>query len=94
MSKAQYLILNGVGGVCAFLVLANLILSRMNESSSQALNKTQAQINHAQQVQTTAQNLLIRIARAAQTEPALRDLLTRQDLKVNLAGENQTKPSP
>ena len=48
----------------------------------------------AQQLQTTAQNLIVRIAQAAQTEPALRDLLTRQDLKVNLTGENQPKPTP
>ena len=91
MSKTQYRILNLVGGVCAVLVLVNLVFNRVNESSGQALNATQAQINRTQQVQTTAQNLVVRIAQAAPSEPALRDLMIRQDLKVNLGGENQTR---
>ena len=94
MSKTQYWLLNLVGAACAALVLANVIFERMNESSNRALNATQAQINRVQQVQTTAQNLVVRIAQAAQSEPALRELMTRQDLKVSLGGENQTKPAP
>jgi hypothetical protein len=94
MSKTQYWILNLVGGICAGLLLANLIFNRLNESASQTLNANQAQINRVQQVQTTAQNLVVRIAQAAQSEPALRELMVRQDLKVNLGGENQTKPAP
>jgi hypothetical protein len=94
MSKAQYWSLNGVGGICALLVLANLVLTRMNESSAQALNTTQAQMNRVQQVQTTAQNLLVRLARAAQTEPALRDLMIRHDLKANLGSDSPAKPTP
>ena len=94
MSKTQFYVLNVVGGICAFFLLANLLLTRSNESSGQTLGAVQTQLNRAQQVQTTAQNLLGRIARASQSEPALRDLLTRQDLKVNLSGEATTKAAP
>lgn len=94
MSKTQYWILNVIGGLGALLIIGNILLARMNESSSQTLNQNQAELNRAQQLQTTAQNLIVRIAQAAQTEPALRDLLARQDLKVNLTGENQPKLTP
>ena len=94
MSKTQYWILNIVGGVCALLLLANLVLGQLNESSGQGLNATQNELNRAQQVQNTIQNLVVRIAQAGQTEPALRDLLTRQDLKVNLNESAPAKPAP
>lgn len=94
MSKTQYWTLNAVGGTCALLVLVNLVLGRMNENSGRALNEQRAQLARAQQIQTTAQNLIVRIAQAAQTEHALRELLVRQDLKVNLTGEIPAKPTP
>jgi hypothetical protein len=94
MSKTQYWILNIVGGGCALLLLANLVLGQLNESSGQGLNATQNELNRAQQVQNTIQNLVVRIAQAGQTEPVLRDLLTRQDLKVNLNESAPAKPAP
>lgn len=94
MSKTQFWILNGTGGACAVLVLANLLIARMNESTSRKLNDTQADINRAQQVNNTAQNLVVRIAQAAQNDAALRELLVRQDLKVNFTGEKQPNPAP
>jgi hypothetical protein len=93
MSKAQYWILNVVGGICAVLLVGNVVLARMNEQTGRTLDENQAQVNRTQQVQTTAQNLIVRIAQAAQTEPALKELLVRHDLKVNLS-ENKPKASP
>jgi hypothetical protein len=94
MSKAKYWILNLVGGACALLWLASLVLGRINERNGQALTDKQTELNRAQQVQNTIQNLVVRIAQAGQTEPALRDLLTRQDLKVNLNDGAPAKPAP
>lgn len=94
MSKTKFWILNGTGGACAVLVLANLLIARMNESTNRKLNDTQADINRAQQVNNTAQNLVVRIAQAAQNDAALRELLVRQDLKVNFTGEKQPHPAP
>ena len=94
MSKEQFWALNVVGGVCALLLFINLILGRLNEQSNQALMLTQQQLNRAQQMQTTIQNLAVRVAQAGQTDPALRAILTRQDLKVTLNTNEHTNPKP
>lgn len=95
MSKEQFWTLNITGGVCAVLILINLILGRLNEQSNQTLILTQNQLTRAQQMQTTIQNLAVRIAQAGRTDPALNAVLTRQDLKVTLNDANEpTKPKP
>lgn len=93
MSKAQHWTLNLVGGLCALLILVNLVLTLLNERSGAALLGTQNQLNRAQQVQTTLQNLAVRIAEAAKTEAPLRQLLTRHELKVNVEPSNPPKPA-
>jgi hypothetical protein len=95
MSKEQFWTLNVVGGVCALLLLINLVLGRLNEQSSQAYGFTQQQLNRAEQMQKTIQNLAVRVAQAGQTDPALRAVLVRQDLKVTLTPPDEpTKPKP
>jgi hypothetical protein len=95
MSKEQFWTLNAVGGACALLLLANLILGQFNQRTNQELLLLQEQLNHAQQMQATMQNLAVRIAQAGRTDPALRALLARQDLKVTLASpEKPAKPNP
>jgi hypothetical protein len=94
MSKTQFGILNFVGGLCAVLILCNVVLGRLNNRLNQVLVQTQTQLNAAQQVQTTLQSLAMRIAQAAQTEPVLRDLLKRHDLRVSLNVDGQTKLVP
>jgi hypothetical protein len=92
MSTTKFWILNFAGGLCALLIGINLLLQRQNENATRALGEQQAVINRAQQIQKTAQNLIVRIAQAAQKDAVLRELMTRQDLKVNFTGENQAKP--
>jgi len=88
MNKEQFWTLNIVGGSCALLLLSNLILGHFNQ-------RLQNQLNRAQQIQLTMQNLAARIAQAGRTEPALRALLVRQDLRVNLGEpEKPSKPRP
>ena len=94
MSKTQFGIMNVVGGLCAVLILSNVVLSRLNSRLNQVLVQTQSQLNSAQQLQTTLQSLVMRIAQAAQTEPVLRDLLKRHDLQVNLNVDGQSKLVP
>lgn len=91
MSKEQFWTLNVVGGVCALLLLINLILGRVNEHLNQTLVLNQQQLNHAQQLQTTIQNLAGRIARDGRTDPALTALLARQGISFNQPG-GQAKP--
>jgi hypothetical protein len=101
MSKAQYWMLNIVGGACALLILTCVVLSQLGEKSSQSLAATQAQITAAQaqinrgrQTQNTMQNLTVRVAQAAQSEPVLIELLNRHKLKVNLSVDGQVKQVP
>jgi len=101
MSKAQYWMLNIVGGVCALLILTCVVLGHLGEKSSRSYAATQAQItaaeaqvNRVRQTQNTMQNLTVRVAQAAQSEPDLIELLNRHNLKVNLNVDGQVKQVP
>ena len=95
MSKEQFWTLNVVGGVCALLLLINLVLGRLNEQSTREYVNNQNQLNRAQQMQTTIQNLAVRVAQVAQTNAALAAVLKRQDLKVTLNNPDEpTKLKP
>jgi hypothetical protein len=86
--------LNVVGGVCALLILCDVGLGLLNNRLNQSVLVTQNQLAQAQQIRNTAQNLVVRIAQAGQTDPALRDLLARHDFKVNLNTNTPAKPAP
>lgn len=95
MSKQQFWILNVVGGVCALLLLINLVLGRLNEQSAKTYGLKQNQLNRAQQMQQTIQSLAFRVAQAGRSEPVFQALLVRQDLRVTLNDTNTaTKPNP
>lgn len=95
MSKEQFWTLNAVAGVCAVLLLLNLILGQLNERTNRDLILNQNRINRAQQMQQTIQNLAVRIAHSGVTNPALNDVLGRHDLKVTLnAPETPPRSSP
>jgi len=88
MTKEQFWTLNVVGGICALLRLINLVLGRLIDQSNQTLMLTQQQLERAAQMQKTIQNLAVRIAQGGRTGPAMRAVLTRQDLKVTLTDED------
>lgn len=94
MNKIQFVVLNIVGGVCGVLIVFDLALGALNNRLNQSVSATRDQFTQAQQVQNTAQNLVLRIAQAGQTDAALRELLTKHDFKVNLNTNSQAKPSP
>ena len=91
MNKAQFSALNIVGGICGLLIICDLVLGMLNSRLNARVAQTQAQFNQAQQIHNTAQNLVVRIAQASQTDPALRELLDRHDFKVN---PNTNNPAP
>jgi len=91
MSRAQFLTLNLVGGICALLILFQVFLAYSNGVLAGAVGAIQSQYNQAQQVQSTAQNLVVRVAQAGARESALRELLVRHDFKVTLSPESQAK---
>jgi hypothetical protein len=94
MSKLQFWTLNLVGGACALLIAGNVALGRVDLRLNQAVMETQNKFNQAQRLQTTAQNLVGRIAQAAQTDGALRQLLARHDFKINYNTNAPAAPTP
>ncbi len=83
MSKAEFWTLNIVGGLCALLILVGLLLGQMNRGLNQRAMATQTQFNQAQQVQNTAQSLVMRVAQDAQKDKSLADLLVRHDFRIS-----------
>jgi hypothetical protein len=94
VSKTQFITLNTVGGVCALLIAADLVLGLLNGRLSRDVMATRDQFGQAQQVQNTAQSLVLRIAQAGQSDPALRDLLAKHEFKVNLNTNSPPRPAP
>ena len=94
VNRTQYMALNVMGGLCALLILCDLVLGVLNGKMNQTVSSTQAQFNQAQQLQNTAQNLVLRVARAGQGEPALRALLDKHDFKVTLNTNSPAKATP
>ena len=94
MSKVQFMVLNVVGCACGLLIVCDLVLGVFNGRLNQSVALTRNQFGQAQQIQTTAQNLVVRVAQAGQTDPALRELLAKHDFKVNLNTNSQSRTSP
>jgi hypothetical protein len=94
MSRFQFIILNLVGGACGLLIVCDLVLAQLNGRVNQSVMTTRDQFGQAQQLQNTAQNLVVRVAQASQTDAVLRDLLAKHDFKVNLNTNTPAQPTP
>ena len=94
VNRTQFIALNLIGGACALLILCDLGLGILNSRANQSVGATQAQFNQAQQLQNTAQNLIMRVARAAQSESALHALMEKHDFKVNVNTNAPTNATP
>ena len=94
MNKNSSWSLNFVGGACALLILCNVVLSWLNGGLNQTVTETQRQFTQAQQVQNTAQSLVMRVAQAGQSDPVLRSLLAKHNFAVNFDTNAPARPSP
>lgn len=94
MSKTEFWILNIVGGTCALLIGCDLVLAGLNQRLNQSVTAMGSQFNQAQQMQQTARSLVLRIAQDGQKEAALRQLLAKHQINVNLNAEPSNKPTP
>ncbi len=94
MSRKQFIALNLVGSICGLLIACDLTLGLLNDRLNQTVAATRNQFGQAQQLENTAQNLVVRIAQIGQTDATLRDLLDRHQFQVNLNTNSPAKPSP
>jgi hypothetical protein len=93
VSRAQFIILNIVGGACSLLIICTLALGLLNARINQKVAAAQNQFGQAQQLQNTAQNLAVRVAQLGQTDSTLRELLAKHEFKVNLNTNSPAKPT-
>lgn len=93
MSRAQFIALNLLGGICGLLIVAVLTLGYLNGRLNRTVAETQGKFQQAQQLNNTAQNLLTRVADSARTDAALRDLLARHKFQVNLNTNSAARPA-
>jgi hypothetical protein len=82
-----------VGGVCAVLIVTDLVLGALNGRMNRSVMETQTQFGQAQQLHNTAQNLLMRVADLGRSDPALRNLLEKHQFHVNLSTNAPVQPS-
>jgi hypothetical protein len=94
MSRIQFMVLNLVGGICGLLIAGDLLLGPLNGRLSQSAEATRDQFSQAQRVQETAQKLVMRVAKAGQSDPVLRDLLANHDFRITANTNRQNKPTP
>ena len=66
----------------------------LNARLNQRVAAGQNQFGQAQQLQNTAQNLVVRVAQLGQTDSTLRQLLDKHEFKVNLNTNSPAKANP
>jgi hypothetical protein len=93
VSRAQFIVLNVVGGLCAVFIVCDLVLGVLNGRLNRSVAETQNRFGQAQQLHKTAENVLVRVAELGRTDPALRDLLARHKFQVNLNTNSTARPS-
>lgn len=77
MTQKQSNIVNILGVACAAIIFSNMILAMINGSLNTRLGAAQTEVQRAQSVQNTMNNLVGQTMRAAEREPALKRLLIR-----------------
>lgn len=87
MTKGQFWLLNAVSALLIVTLFLHLFLSRGNNKLGQQLNNQRAYINNARQLQPVLENLARRVAAGGETDPKLKALLTKYDIKVSLPPE-------
>ena len=98
MSKAQFWILNVLGGISAVLIVGTVVFSRINTrlnfSVSQTQNRLQPQFTEVQQRFIPFESLAVRVGRSAQTNAVLLNLMRKHGVSVSLNIGGQTKQVP
>ncbi|MEO5802754.1 MAG: hypothetical protein ABIR24_04430 [Verrucomicrobiota bacterium] len=94
MTKTQLWIFNVVCLILIALLITQFFISRSNTKLTNEMNKQQAVIKNAQQLEPVLDQLAKRIARDSDTNAAFRNLLVKYDLRVTLEVEGKQKKYP
>lgn len=95
MKRWQFHTLNALGLLVAVAVLTGFWLGRDVQALNLRAARTQVLMNQSrQQVQPILQQVASAIARASDTDPALRDLLKKHGLNVTLNVDGKPRQYP
>ncbi len=94
MTKTQFWILNVVGLVLIALLITQFVVSGSNAKLNDEVNRKQAVINNARQLEPVLDQLAKRIAHDSDTNAALRNLLVKYDMHVTLEVDGKQKKYP
>ena len=94
MNKCQFWILNLASLILSTMLLAHFFFVRHNNQLGGALNREQAYINNARQLETVLDQLARRIAKGSDTEPKLKNILIKYGMTVTLETNGQKKIYP
>jgi hypothetical protein len=98
MSYPRFLILTILSSVIALCVLLQIIFVRMVQADELRLKQTELMLQEGQNCYGRLQQIASRVAQVAQQQqdPALRDLLTRQNIQIkpNAGAPAAAAPAP
>ena len=97
MNRLQFIIVTSLSGVVALCIFLQIIFVRISAGDDQRAREAQAQIQQGQLCLTRLQQIAGRIAQVAQQQDdqELKDLLTRQNIKVKPpTTDTTTTPTP
>ena len=94
MSKLQFWTLNAASFILAAVLLAHFFFVRQNNLQNESLNREQAYIAQARQLETILDQLAKRIARGSDTDSKLKNILVKYGMKVTLETDGKKKSYP
>ena len=97
MKNYEFWILNGLSGLVVVLLTTHVFVMRAASSQQQQLVLAQQFVNQGQQAQSFVQQLAVRINTESQKgggNQALKDLLTREQIKVNNGDSSGVASTP
>jgi hypothetical protein len=94
MNKFQFWALNFLSFVLAALLLGHYVLARHNDRLSQAVTRDRAAANSARQIEPVLDQLAKRIASGSETDPRLKNILSKYGLNVTLETDGKKKTYP
>lgn len=93
-SQLKFILALGSAVLLSVLLLLNAFLSVRNSANGNLIQRQQQVISGGQQAEQILRNLGTRIAQAADKDPALRELMIRNELKATIEVDGQRKSIP
>ena len=91
MSKKEFQIVTAMTLVMGLLLAVQFFMAQSNQRLARELARSQEVINQARQYEPKLREIAVRVAQLSEKDPALRELLVKYELKVNLNQSGKAK---